>query len=144
MKKNKIQQRGFTLIEVMVVVVILAILAAIIVPRIMSRPEQARLVKAKTDIMALENALEMYRLDNGFYPSTAQGIEALIKKPEGEPVPLSWQSGGYLKDVPQDPWGHAYHYTNPGKHGEIDIWTDGPASGSDKGIVGNWSINKKA
>lgn len=147
MRKNKkfvLRQQGFTLIEVMVVVVILAILAAIIVPRIMSRPEQARAVKAKTDIMAIENAMEMYKLDNGFYPSNAQGIDALVTKPSGEPVPQMWQSGGYLKTVPQDPWGHAYHYANPGKHSEIDLWTDGPVSGSDKGVVGNWTINKKA
>lgn len=138
------RQSGFTLIEVMVVVVILAILAAIVVPRIMSRPEQARTVKARTDIMAIENALEMYKLDNGFYPSTEQGVDALVHKPSGEPVPQSWQSGGYIKDAPIDPWGHAYHYAAPGKHGEVDIWTDGKGNGSTDDAIGNWNINKKS
>src|SRR3990167_4662909 len=92
-QKRFSRQQGFTLIEVMVVVVILAILAAVIVPRIMSRPEQARKVKARTDVMAIDNALEMYKLDNGFYPSTDQGLSALIHKPSGEPSPASWQVG---------------------------------------------------
>ena len=141
-KYLKRAQQGFTLIEVMVVVVILAILAAIIVPKIMSRPEQARKVKARTDIMAIQNAMEMYKLDNGFYPSTDQGITALAKKPSGDPAPQDWQ--GYLKTVPKDPWGHAYHYANPGKHGEIDIWTAGPNPSLPKDTIGNWTINKGA
>jgi len=110
-------QTGFTLIEVMVVVVILALLAAIIVPKIMSRPEQARIVKAKQDILAIENAMDLYKLDNGDYPTNNQGIAALVTKPTQEPVPTDWN--GYLKQVPVDPWGHPYQYTNPGKHGEI-------------------------
>lgn len=134
--KNKLQQ-GFTLIEVMVVVVILAILAAILVPRIMNRPEQARMVKAKTDLMAIQNALEMYKLDNGFYPSTEQGIQALVTKPEGDPQPQDWQ--GYLKTTPQDPWGHQYQYSNPGKHGDIDIWSTGK-QGTAENIIGNWAV----
>ncbi len=131
-------QRGFTLIEVLVVVVIMAILAAIIVPRIMSRPEQARIVKAKTDVGSIANAMDMYKLDNGFYPSQDQGIKALVHKPAGDPTPENWN--GYLKRVPTDPWGHAYHYTNPGQHGDIDIWSYGPTNKPGKGEIGNWSI----
>lgn len=135
--------RGFTLIEVMVVVVILAILAAMIVPRIMSRPEQARKVKARTDVMAIDNALEMYKLDNGFYPSNEQGLKALVKKPAGEPVPQAWQSGGYLKNLPQDPWGQSYQYRNPGQHGEVDVWTHSPSDPKDA-LIGNWSVNRSS
>lgn len=136
-------QRAFTLIEVMVVVVILAILAAIIVPRILSRPDQARQVAAKQDIVAIENALELYRLDNGFYPSTDQGINALIQKPNSEPTPQNW-NGPYIKgQLPKDPWGHAYRYKNPGDHGDIDIFTYG-ANNQDGGTgtnatIGNWT-----
>lgn len=136
---------GFTLIEVMVVVVILGILAAIIVPQIMSRPDQAKLVKAKQDVLAIENAMNLYKLDNGFYPSTDQGIEALVKKPAGDPTPMQWKNGGYLKAAPLDPWGHAYQYLNPGEHGEIDIFSygaDGKADGSEMNAdVGNWDTN---
>src|SRR5581483_11898577 len=97
--------RGFTLIEVMVVVVILGILAAIIVPKIMSRPEQARIVKVKQDILAIQSALDLYKLDNGVYPTTDQGLDALVKKPTSEPIPRNWKSEGYLQQVPTDPWG---------------------------------------
>src|SRR5690348_4914817 len=109
---KKLTQSGFTLIEVMVVVVILGILAAIIVPRIMSRPEQARMVKVKQDIMAIQSALDLYKLDNGFYPSTDQGLQALVTKPTTAPTPRNWKSDGYLQDVPTDPWGEAYQYIN--------------------------------
>lgn len=138
MKISQYKTKGFTLIEVMVVVVILAILAAIVVPKIMSRPDQARAVKAKQDILAIENAMHLYKLDNGFYPSTEQGIAALAAKPSSEPVPNNWM--GYLKDVPKDPWGNSYLYLNPGKHGEIDIFSYG-ASGKPDGNteIGNWS-----
>ncbi len=136
------RQRGFTLIEVMVVVVILALLAAIIVPKIMSRPEQARLVKAKQDILAVENAMDLYKLDNGSYPTLEQGISALVTKPTQPPVPNDWN--GYLKQIPSDPWGHAYQYTNPGKHGEIDIYSFGPNNANSdpesKNVIGNWTI----
>lgn len=132
--------KGFTLVEVMVVVVIIAILAAIIVPKILSRPEEARKVKARSDIMAIQNAMEMYKLDNGFYPSTAQGINALVTKPSGDPVPQDWE--GYLKAEPKDPWGRAYRYTNPGKHGEIDIWTLGANANLPEDTIGNWTVNQ--
>lgn len=129
------KQQGFSLIEIMVVVVIMGILAALIVPNIMNRPDQARSVKAKQDLLALENALELYRLDNGFYPSNEQGLDALVKQPSSDPMPSNWRS--YLKSLPKDPWGHSYHYENPGQHGEIDIFSDG-SSGKDHKIIGNW------
>jgi general secretion pathway protein G len=129
------KQQGFSLIEIMVVVVIMGILAALIVPNLMSRPDQARAVKAKQDILAIENALELYRLDNGFYPSDEQGLEALVVQPDIEPMPLNWRN--YLKSLPKDPWGHAYHYQNPGEHTEIDIYSDG-APGQNAKVIGNW------
>lgn len=141
MLNRKSRMRGFTLIEVMVVVVILAILAAIIVPRILKRPEQARIVAARQDILAIQNALSLYKLDNGFYPSTAQGIQALVSKPSDDPVPQNWAAGGYLKKLPMDPWGKPYHYLHPGKHGSVDIWSDGPPGSSQKAEIGNWDSN---
>jgi len=122
--------RGFTLIEVMVVVVILSILAAIIVPKVMDRPDTARLVKAKTDIRALESALNLYRLDNFNYPTTDEGLEALVPK--------------YIDRLASDPWGNPYLYLSPGLHGDMDIYTlgaDGLQGGT--GInedIGNWNV----
>jgi general secretion pathway protein G len=116
--------RGFTLIEVMVVVVILSILAAIIVPKIMSRPEQARIVKAKQDTLAIQSALDLYKLDNGFYPSTDQGLQALMTKPTGEPTPQNWKADGYLQQLPNDPWGNAYQYVN--EHEKLHVFSYGP------------------
>ena len=138
-KKHLAVQRGFTLIEVMVVVVILAILAAIIVPKILHRPDQARNIAAKQDVLAIQNAMDLYKLDNGFYPSSEQGITALVQKPTTQPIPQSWMEGGYLKHVPVDPWGHHYHYLNPGKHGEIDVFSYGPANQPGDKEIGNWN-----
>lgn len=132
--------RGFTLIEVMVVVVILGILAAVIVPRIMDRPEQARLVKAKQDIRVLEAALQGYKLDNLAFPSTDQGLEALVQKPSGTPEPLHWKTGGYIARLPKDPWGNAYRYLNPGAHGEIDVYSIGPDVQNSSDDIGNWNL----
>lgn len=138
MKKN----RGFSLIEIMVVVVILGILASIVVPKIISRPDEARVVKAKQDILAIQNALDLYKLDNGIYPTTDQGLNALVTKPTAPPIPRDWKE--YLKKLPVDPWGREYLYLNPGQHGEIDIFTlgaEGQPGG--KGInaeIGNWNI----
>lgn len=134
-------QRGFSLIEIMVVVVILGILASIVVPKIISRPDEARVVKAKQDVLSIQNALDLYKLDNGIYPSTDQGLMALVEKPTSNPVPREWKQP-YLKSVPKDPWGREYLYLNPGQHGEIDIFTlgaDGQPGGT--GInadIGNW------
>lgn len=131
--------KGFTLIEIMVVVVILGILAAILVPKIMNRPEQARVVKAKQDILAIENALNLYKLDNAVYPTTDQGLQALVVKPTSDPVPQNWQDGGYLKQVSQDPWGNNYQYTND--DGDIKIFSYGPngPGGNTKDEIGNWN-----
>lgn len=135
-------QSGFTLIEIMIVVVILSILAAVVVPRIMDRPEQARRVKAQQDIRALENALRLYKLDNYRYPTTDQGLEALVEKPVSEPSPRNWQEGGYIERLPKDPWGYSYKYLNPGEHGEIDIFSlgaDGEPGGEGANAdIGNW------
>lgn len=139
------RQQGFTLIEIMVVVVILGILAAIAVPRIMDRPDVARVTKAKQDIRVIESALQLYRLDNFQYPSTEQGLEALVDKPTSQPEPRNWKSGGYLDRVPTDPWGNPYQYRNPGEHGEIDVFTlgrDGRPGGEDMDSdIGNWNTD---
>jgi general secretion pathway protein G len=124
--------RGFTLIEVMVVVVILGLLAAIIVPKVMSRPDEARAVAAKADIAAINQALKLYRLDNTFYPSTEQGLQALVQRPTTQPIPANWKQGGYLDRVPKDPWGRDYLFLNPGVRAEIDVFSfgaDGQAGG---------------
>lgn len=111
-RSNVKKMNGFTLIEVMVVVVILGILAAVVVPKFMSRPEQARIVKVKQDILAIQSALDLYKLDNGYYPSTDQGLQALVTKPTSDPMPRNWKSDGYLQQLPTDPWGQAYQYMN--------------------------------
>ncbi len=132
--------RGFTLIEVMVVVVILGILAAIVVPKVMSRPEDARLVKARQDIRALESALDMYKLDNFAYPSTDQGLDALVKQPSGSPEAKHWRAGGYIKQLPEDPWGDPYQYLRPGTHGEFDLYSLGPDRQPSDDDIGNWQL----
>ncbi|MGH8273745.1 MAG: type II secretion system major pseudopilin GspG [Gammaproteobacteria bacterium] len=134
--------RGFTLIEVMIVVVILAILAAIVVPRVMSAPEKARTTRAKADIQAVSSALNMYKLDNYTYPTTQQGLAALVSKPDTPPVPPNWHQ--YLSKVPKDPWGQPYKYLYPGTHNEpFDVWTEGPpGSNSDQSkVIGNWDTD---
>lgn len=115
--------RGFTLIELMVVVVILGILASLIVPRLMGRTDEARVVKAKVDISAIATGLKLYRLDNGNYPTTEQGLLALIEEPKTEPLPRKWHKDGYLdmKQIPKDPWDKEYIYLSPGLHNEYDI-----------------------
>lgn len=118
---------GFTLIEIMVVVVILGILAAMVVPKIMSRPEQARVVKAKQDILAIQSALDLYKLDNGYYPTTEQGLKALVEAPTVDPIPQNWKSDGYLQKLPVDPWGSTYHYANNDE--KLRISSDGPKGG---------------
>lgn len=137
---NHQRSLGFSLIEVMVVVVILGILAALVVPKIISRPEEARVVKAKQDVLAIQSALDLYKLDNGFYPTTDQGLQALVTKPSTSPVPSDWKS--YLKSLPNDPWGNPYLYLNPGQHGEIDVYTEGPNHDNDDASeIGNWNAS---
>jgi general secretion pathway protein G len=131
---------GFTLIEVMVVVVILSILAAIVVPKIMGRPDDARITKAKTDIRSIEAALNLYRLDNMVYPSTDQGLEALITAPTDAPEPKNWKEGGYLDRLPVDPWGNDYLYLSPGSHGSVDIYSSGPDLQSPDDDIANWNL----
>ncbi len=131
---------GFTLIEVMVVVVILGILAAVLVPKVMDRPEQARIIKARQDIRALEAALNLYKLDNYDYPTTDQGIEALVEKPQVTPEPPRWKQGGYLDRLPLDPWQEPYLYLTPGVHGSVDIYSHGPDRQPSDDDIGNWDI----
>ncbi|MCG8435247.1 MAG: type II secretion system major pseudopilin GspG [Gammaproteobacteria bacterium] len=137
-------QSGFTLIEIMVVVVILGILATFVVPRIMDNPDKARAVKVKADLRAIESALNMYKLDNFTYPTTDQGLQALVQKPGGSPEPKNWKVGGYLDRLPKDPWGNDYQYLSPGANGEIDVFSlgaDGQIGG--EGVnsdVGNWNL----
>jgi len=148
MKKKMIKQyrgvHGFTLIEVMVVVVILGILAAVVVPRIMDRPDTARITKARQDIRVLEGALNLYKLDNHFYPSTEQGLDALAAEPSGDPEPRNWKQGGYIDRLPVDPWGNPYQYLSPGAHGTIDIYSlgaDSQLGGEDVSAdIGNWNL----
>ncbi len=133
---------GFTLIEVMVVIVILGVLAALIVPKIMGRPDEARVVAARQDIATITQALKLYKLDNRRYPSADQGLMALVKKPSADPVPENWKA--YLERLPQDPWGNAYQYLIPGIHGEADVLSFG-ADGKPGGTgvdadIGSWAL----
>ncbi len=131
-------QRGFTLIELMIVIVIMGILATLLIPRIMDRPEEARRVKAHMDIKNIESALKLYKLDSGSYPTSDQGLEALIRKPETAPVPAKWREGGYLdgNSVPKDPWNHPYYYFSPAQDGKdyeiISYGADGEPGGTGK------------
>ncbi len=139
---NGRSQAGFTLIEIMVVVVILGILAALVVPQVMSRPDQAKVTVAQSDIKAIGAALDMYKLDNQRYPGTQQGLEALVRKPSGNPPANNWNPEGYLKRVPVDPWGAPYQYLAPGTRGAFDLYSlgaDGRQGGSGQDAdVGNW------
>jgi general secretion pathway protein G len=139
-----VRQRGFTLLEVMVVVVILGILAALVVPKIISRPDEARGIAAKQDIASLLQALKLYRLDNQRYPTTEQGLQALMIKPTAAPVPPNWKAGGYIERQPKDPWGNAYQYLNPGVRGEIDVFSfgaDGASGGEGNDAdIGSWNL----
>jgi general secretion pathway protein G len=138
------RSKGFTLIELMVVLVILGVLAAMIAPKIMDRPDEARIIAARQDIATVIQALKMYRLDNIRYPTTEQGLQALITKPAIAPIPDNWKSGGYLEKLPNDPWGHPYVYLNPGRHGDIDVISlgaDGESGGEGKDAdIGSWML----
>lgn len=135
---------GFTLIEIMVVVAILAILASLIVPKVIGRPDEARVIAAKQDIATLSQALKLYRLDNNRYPSTEQGLAALVAPPTVPPLAGNWKPGGYLERLPKDPWGNPYQYLNPGLRGEIDVFSfgaDGVAGGEAfDADIGSWAL----
>lgn len=135
---------GFTLLEVMVVIVILGILAALVVPNIIGRPDEARVIAAKQDIATLMQALKLYRLDNQRYPTTEQGLQALVAKPTNSPVPSNWKAGGYIERLPRDPWGNPYQYLYPGVRGEIDVFSFGadgtPGGEGADADIGSWSL----
>ncbi len=142
MKQNK--YKGFTLLEVMVVIVILGVLASVVVPSLLGNKEKADQQKAVSDIVALENALDMYKLDNGVFPTTDQGLEALVSEPSASPAPRNYREDGYIRRLPTDPWGNEYHYLSPGDNGAIDIFTlgvDGQEGGEGAGTdIGNWNL----
>jgi general secretion pathway protein G len=142
------RQNGFTLIEIMVVIVIIGIMAALVVPNLMGQPHDARVAKVKHDLQQLESALEMYKLDNVHYPSTDQGLESLVSKPSGDPEARRWRQGGYIKRLPKYPWGNDYQFLAPGEHGDLDIYSLGAdnAIGGDaeNADIGNWIASSEA
>jgi len=142
MKRKKRNQQGFTLIELMVVIVILGILAGLIIPRIMGRPDEARQAKARIQVEGIETALKMYKLDNGQYPTTEQGLQALVAAPSSGTALKNWRQGGYLEKgkVPKDPWGNDFVYLSPGVRGEFDLSSRG-ADGEPGGEGKNKDIN---
>lgn len=141
---RKAYQTGFTLIEVMIVIVIMGIMASLIVPKIMGRPDEARVVASKQDIASILQALKLYKLDNQRLPSTEQGLQALITKPSAPPAPSNWKSDGYLDRLPKDPWGNPYQYLSPGLNGDIDVFSfgqDGAIGGEGNDAdIGSWNL----
>ncbi len=137
-------QRGFTLIEIMVVVVIMGILAALVVPKLMGRTDDARIVAARQDIATVMQALKLYRLDNQRYPSTEQGLQALMTKPGSGPASDGWKAGGYIDKLPKDPWGNPYQYLSPGIKGEVDVFSYGadgqPGGAGNDADIGSWEL----
>lgn len=141
MKLNHSQTRGFTLIEIMVVIVILGILGSFVIPNIMGSQERANLQKAVSDINALETSLKMYKLDNYQYPTTEQGIESLVTETDVEPLPRRFPAEGYITRLPKDPWGNEYQLLNPGEIGIIDVFTMGPdGEAGTEDDIGNWNL----
>lgn len=141
---NRINRRqgGFTLLEIMVVIVILGLLVSIVAPNVLQNQDRAMVEKARADIAVLEQALDMYKLDNHVYPTTDQGLDALVNKPTSSPEPRNYRSDGYIKRLPQDPWGNPYQYLQPGEHGPYDLYSTG-ADGDEGGEglasdIGNW------
>ncbi|MHA4868978.1 type II secretion system major pseudopilin GspG [Duganella sp. PWIR1] len=135
-------QRGFTLIEIMVVVVIMGVLAALVVPKLISRTGESKVAAAKVDIATIMQALKLYKLDNQRYPTTEQGLQSLIEKPTGGPAANGWKAGGYVEKMPKDPWGNQYQYLSPGIKGEIDVFSYGadgqPGGTGDDADIGSW------
>ncbi len=142
--KKLYTNQGFTLLEIIVVVAIIAILAAYIAPKVAGRVDDARISKAKSDIRVLESSLELYKLDNFIYPSSEQGLDALVNKPSGEGT-KNWRDGGYIKKLNKDPWGNEYQYTYPGSNGEFDVFSQGADAadgGEDEAAdIGNWNLD---
>ena len=140
----RMAQRGFTLIEIMVVVVIMGILAALVAPKLMGRTDDARIIAARQDIATVMQGLKLYRLDNQRYPTTGQGLQALVAKPVSGPDAKGWKAGGYLDKLPGDPWGSPYQYLSPGINGEIDVFSlgaDGQAGGTGNDAdIGSWEL----
>lgn len=143
MQKTK-RQQGFTLLEVMVVLVIIGLLVAIVAPNVLDNQDKAMVQKARADLSSLEQALEMYRLDNFTYPSTEQGLNALVTKPSIAPEPRNYREGGYIRRLPTDPWGNAYQYRFPGEKGRVDVFSfgaDGRIGGEGLNAdIGNWDL----
>lgn len=144
MKNNNKKQIGFTLLEIMVVIVILGVLASMVVPNLMGNKDKADRQKVVSDVIALENALDMYKLDNSRYPTTEQGLEALKSKPSGSPEPRNYPEDGYIKRLPEDPWGNEYILNSPGENGKIDVLSVGPDGEEGTGDdIGNWNLEGK-
>lgn len=143
MKSVNSAQRGFSLIEIMVVLLIIGIMASMVAPTILGNQEEAQIKKAAVDIQQLESALEMYKLKNNNFPTTEQGLEALVTAPTIEPLPRNFPDGGFIKRLPEDPWGNAYQLLSPGELGTVDIFSNGPdrEPGTDDDI-GNWNLNE--
>lgn len=138
-KMRSSRQQGFTLLEIMVVIVILGLLASLTIPSLMGNKEKADRQKAASDIVALENALDMYKLDNGRYPSMEQGLAALVSRPVVAPIPRNYPDDGYIRRLPEDPWGQAYRLRNPGLHSKLDVFSLGPDGIADtEDDIGNW------
>ncbi|WP_201158882.1 type II secretion system major pseudopilin GspG [Klebsiella michiganensis] len=138
------RQRGFTLLEIMVVIVILGVLASLVVPNLMGNKEKADRQKVVSDLVALEGALDMYKLDNSRYPTTEQGLQALVSAPSAEPHARNYPEGGYIRPLPQEPWGRYYQLLSPGQHGQVDIFSLGPDGVPESNDdIGNWTIGKK-
>jgi general secretion pathway protein G len=136
------RSRGFTLIEIMVVVVIMGVLAALVVPKLLSRTGESKVAAAKVDIATVMQALKLYKLDNQRYPTTEQGLQALLTKPTVGPAANGWKSGGYLEKMPKDPWGNPYQFLSPGIKGEVDVYSLGadgaPGGTGDDADIGSW------
>lgn len=136
------KQAGLTLIEIMVVIFILGIMAAVVAPNIFGSQEKAMLKKAAIDIQNLEQTLEQYRLDNAVYPTTEQGLEALVNEPSLDPLPRNYQNGGYIRRLPEDPWGQPYQLLSPGEMGRVDVYSMGPdRQPGTEDDIGNWNLN---
>ena len=145
-RRSHLHQRGFTLIEIMVVLVILGLLIAIVAPNIIGRGDEARVTAAKAQLRQISSALDLYRLDNSHYPSTQQGLEALVSKPSGSPEPRNWNPDGYMKSIPIDPWGEKYQFISPGTEGPYDLYSlgsDGQEGGDgDAADISVWEVDQ--